>query len=446
MVSITAVRDNNGAIPRLYGSDLVAVFVGGTSGIGESTARAFIRNTTASRAYLIERDQARASRIIEELRQIKPDSQVEFIKADVSSSGEDRLNLLFLSPGTGSMKGPDEAVQGKTILITGVSPGSLGLATAEAFTSQLPTNLIISGRSTEKVQAAITHLESTYPATTYHALIMDLSSQKSVRAAASQLLANTSIPTIDILINNAGVMSIPTRTLTEDGLETTFATNRIGHFLFTNLILPKLIKAASTTTTTKASDSGLAPPTRIINLSSFGHKFSPVRFTDLSFSILPNELPESERPDLRITEHTTASSPTAQSKTANILHAISLNQKLLAKYNIAAFAVHPGAVDTGIGRHAIPSDVEAALQRVKDLGMDPTQKSREVGANTTVLAAVDPRLKVVGVDSGDGQVKGVYLADCKVDDGGVVAFATDRGIAERLWSVSEELVGERFGF
>ncbi|OJZ91887.1 hypothetical protein ASPFODRAFT_55549 [Aspergillus luchuensis CBS 106.47] len=436
MVSITAVRDNNGAIPRLYGSDLVAVFVGGTSGIGESTARAFIRNTTTSRAYLIGRDQARASRIIEELRQIKPDSQAEFIKSDVSllrevdevcmdiKKKEDRLNLLFLSPGTGSMKGPDEAVQGKTILITGVSPGSLGLATAEAFTSQLPTNLIISGRSTEKVQAAITHLESTYPATTYHALIMDLSSQKSVRAAASQLLADTSIPTIDILINNAG-----------------------------------LIKAASTTTTTtttKASDSGLAPSTRIINLSSFGHKSSPVRFTDLSLIKLPKELPESERPDLQITEYLTGNSHAdeayygffsyGQSKTANILHAISLNQELLAKYNIAAFAVHPGVVDTGIGRHATPSDVEAALQRVKDLGMDPTQKSRELGANTTVLAAVDPRLKVVDVDSGDGQVKGVYLADCKVDDGGVVAFATDRGIAERLWSVSEGLVGERFDF
>ncbi|GLA91218.1 hypothetical protein AtubIFM61612_005550 [Aspergillus tubingensis] len=124
MVSITAVRDNNGAIPRLYGSDLVAVFVGGTSGIGESTARAFIRNTTASRAYLIGRDQARASRIIEELRQIKPDSHVEFIKADVSllrevdevcmdiKKKEDRLNLLFLSPGTGSMNGPDETSEG----------------------------------------------------------------------------------------------------------------------------------------------------------------------------------------------------------------------------------------------------------------------------------------------------------------------------------------------
>ena len=106
-------------------SKLIFHVVGGTSGIGESTARAFIRNTTASRAYLIGRDQARASRIIEELRQIKPDSQVEFIKADVSllrevdevcmdiKKKEDRLNLLFLSPGTGSMNGPDGMIARK---------------------------------------------------------------------------------------------------------------------------------------------------------------------------------------------------------------------------------------------------------------------------------------------------------------------------------------------
>lgn len=93
--------------------------VGGTSGIGESTARAFIRNTNTSRAYLVGRDQARAIQIIEELRQVKPDSQISFVKADVSllwevdnvcraiQQKEDRLNILFLSPGVGTMKGRD---------------------------------------------------------------------------------------------------------------------------------------------------------------------------------------------------------------------------------------------------------------------------------------------------------------------------------------------------
>ncbi|KAL3463944.1 short-chain dehydrogenase/reductase [Aspergillus heterothallicus] len=124
MASIAAVRENNAGITRLYGSGLVAVFVGGTSGIGESTARAFVRNTDASRAYLIGRDEARAMGIIEELRQLKPDSQVTFIKSDVSllrevdracsaiQEKEEKVNILFLSPGTESMNGRDETDEG----------------------------------------------------------------------------------------------------------------------------------------------------------------------------------------------------------------------------------------------------------------------------------------------------------------------------------------------
>ncbi|KAE8381492.1 short-chain dehydrogenase/reductase [Aspergillus bertholletiae] len=124
MASIAAVRDNNSRITQLYGSGLVAVFVGGTSGIGESTARAFVRNTAASRVYLIGRDQARASQIIKELQQVNPDTSVDFIKSDVSllrgvdeachtiQQKEERLNLLFLSPGVATTKGRDETDEG----------------------------------------------------------------------------------------------------------------------------------------------------------------------------------------------------------------------------------------------------------------------------------------------------------------------------------------------
>lgn len=154
MASITTVLDNNSAITRRYGPGLVAVFgessafrdcsfppnarvqdhafalieflgefilsstVGGTSGIGESTARAFIQNTGGSRAYLVGRDQTRATEIIKELQQMKPDAQVTFIKSDVSllhevddacsviQPDEDKVNILFLSPGMGTLKGP----------------------------------------------------------------------------------------------------------------------------------------------------------------------------------------------------------------------------------------------------------------------------------------------------------------------------------------------------
>ncbi|RDW64362.1 uncharacterized protein DSM5745_09773 [Aspergillus mulundensis] len=329
-------------------------------------------------------------------------------------------------------------IHGKTVIITGVSPKSLGLATAAAFASQSPANLILTGRSPDKVEAAINELKSIYPNVKYHALILDLASQSSVRAAAAQLNKDASIPSVDILINNAGVMAIPTLTTPD------FATNHIGHFLFTNLILPKLIKAASTSST----------PTRIINVTSFGHQFSPVRFSDVNFTKAGAELPESERPEYQKTEFFTGKSHAddvyygffsyAQSKTANILHSVALNQKLWEKHGIASFAVHPGAVDTNINRHATPSDIELALKRVKELGFDSAQKTPGQGANTTVFAAVGSDLRPVGFE-GD-HARGAYLADCKVDDENVAAFATNKVFAERLWALSEELVGEKFDF
>lgn len=136
------------------------------------------------------------------------------------------------------------SVIGKTIIITGVSPDSLGLATALAFASQKPKQLILTGRSEDNVQSSIKSLRSEYPNVQYHALIMDLASQASVRTAAAKVNDDDGISAIDILVNNAGVMAIPRLTLSEDGIETTFATNHIGHFLFTNLIMPKIISAS----------------------------------------------------------------------------------------------------------------------------------------------------------------------------------------------------------
>ncbi|RAH68889.1 NAD(P)-binding protein [Aspergillus aculeatinus CBS 121060] len=334
------------------------------------------------------------------------------------------------------------SIKGKTIILTGVSPKSLGLATASAFASQSPANLILTGRSAEKVEASINDLKSNYPNIKYHALIMDLASQSSVRAAAATINDDDSIPTVDIIVNNAGVMAIPDLNLSEDGIEITFATNHIGHFLFTNLILPKLIKAAQTSST----------PTRIINVSSFGHQFSPVRFSDINFSKRPSDLPEEERPDLQKTEFFTGNSHAddiyygffsyAPSKTANILYSVSLNQRLQEKYGITSFAVHPGAVNTNINRHATPSDIEQAHKRVKELGFDPTQKAIEQGANTSAFAAIATNLP--SVNTSETQVKGVYLADCEIDDANVAAFATNSAFAERLWTLSEELVKQKF--
>ncbi|KAN0071814.1 hypothetical protein V8E54_010410 [Elaphomyces granulatus] len=123
MVSLQTIRANNASLKTL-GPELVAVFVGGTSGIGETAAREFVRHTLAPRVYLIGRSEAQASRIISELSKLNPDGKVGFIKSDISllrgvdkacdeiKSKESRVNLLFMSAGILTSKGRDETVEG----------------------------------------------------------------------------------------------------------------------------------------------------------------------------------------------------------------------------------------------------------------------------------------------------------------------------------------------
>ncbi|KAH8430539.1 uncharacterized protein LDX57_008203 [Aspergillus melleus] len=145
------------------------------------------------------------------------------------------------------------------------------------------------------------------------------------------------ILTIDILINNAGVMAIPTRLLTKNGHETTFATNHIAHFLFTNLLLPKMIKASSASTTID-SDSGLAPP----NKNNKPHLLRPTFHKAPRRTTLVRGSLASEIIYLTGSTHTDEACYSffsyGQSKTASILYVVSLSQEL-AKFNIAALAV-----------------------------------------------------------------------------------------------------------
>ena len=121
----------------------------------------------------------------------------------------------------------------------------------------------------------------------YRALKLDLSSQKAVRAAATEVLSWTDIPAIDIAVNSAGVMNLPERQLSEEGIEMHFATNHIGHFLFTSLLMPKFLKAA------KGNPKGA---TRIVNITSLSPTVSPMRWSDLNFEKINKDLPQAEQP------------------------------------------------------------------------------------------------------------------------------------------------------
>ncbi|KAL3463941.1 NAD(P)-binding protein [Aspergillus heterothallicus] len=315
-----------------------------------------------------------------------------------------------------------ESIKKKTILTTGVSPNSLGLVTAAALAAQAPKRLILTGRSAHKVQAAVNELESTYPDVKYKVLLMDLSSQESVRNAAATLNGNTEISAIDILINNAGVMDIPERTLSKDGIEISFATKHIGHFLFMNLIIDKLVAASK-------SSQGLV---RTINLTSFGHQFSLIRFSDTNFTKTAAELPEEERPELQKAQFFYVRDWSndayagmfsyGQSKRANILFSAQLTRISGGTANLA--------------------EVEHALARAKGLDFAGGSKTREQGANSSFWAAVNPSL--APVDFAETLVKGVYVTDCAIADEGCADFARNAVCAERLWQLSEELVGETF--
>ena len=329
----------------------------------------------------------------------------------------------------------DFSIRNKVILITGVANGGLGGATARALAAHSPRLLILAGRSAVKVNAVIDDIAITHPTIACRFLHVDLFSQISVRAAAAIVLAYPE--PLHILINNAAVMNIPERTLTSDGLETQFATNHLGPFLLTNRLLPKLLSSVPS-----------SPPdsVRIINLSSVGHQFSPLRFSDLNFSRANDSLPQSEQFPFETLEklgilgkaegHYFPAVAYAQSKTANILFTVALNARLGVARGIQSFAVHPGSIDTDLQRHEDPERLAEARKRFGD---KLVRKTLEEGASTMLVAALDPSL--------DYEKGNIYMSDC--------AFAEpaewcrgERGKegAERLWRVSEKLVGEDFAW
>ena len=324
-------------------------------------------------------------------------------------------------------------IAGKIILITGVNLGGIGGSTVEALAAHSPQMLILTGRSQAKVDEVIKKTQPLHPKVTYRFLHLDLSSQRSVRAAAQEVLSSSDIPQVDILINNAGVMDIQTRTLSEDGVEMQFATNHIGHFLFTNLILPKLI--ASSEKLPKGA-------TRVVNVSSTGHQFSPVRFSDPNFTVPADRLPESEKPNYARMEELLMKTggvyiPFAaygQSKTANILFSLALTRRLYSEHGILSFSLHPGSIPTELIRHSDTAHLDAVRKRFMGIVM---RKTLGMGAATTLVAALDPKLGPAR-ETGEG----VYLSDCQIIE--PMNWARDPIATEKLWALSNDIVGETF--
>ncbi|KAJ0107661.1 uncharacterized protein J7T55_010266 [Diaporthe amygdali] len=309
-------------------------------------------------------------------------------------------------------------IAGKIILITGASAGSLG----ESFVKQVavgkPAILILAGRSVSKMQGLIDELNASHPTVNVKPLPLNLLSFTDVRKAADTLNSWADVPQIDILINNAGIMAVPYK-LTEDGFETQFQTNHLSHFLFTNLIMDKLL----------ASN---AP--RVIFVSSGVHRIGHIRWSDYNF----NE-----------GKHYQRWLAYGQSKTANALTALALAERLGSK-GVLSFSLCPGTIYTNLAAHGLDDQASFAadLTEMDNIygnkwlwGMaDMKFKTLDQGAATHVFAAFDNSIK---------EHNGAFLSDCHVADPfleEVYSWATSKVDAERLWKLSEKLVGQEFKF
>jgi NAD(P)-dependent dehydrogenase (short-subunit alcohol dehydrogenase family) len=300
-------------------------------------------------------------------------------------------------------------LSGKRVLITGVSAG-LGVETARALAAH-GASIVGAARDLAKARDATAPVRAALkPGATFDLVELDLASLKSVRAAADYLVAQGK--PFDVVIANAGVMATP-KGQTADGFETQFGTNHLGHFVFVNRVA-KLIK----------------PGGRVVALSSAGHRFADVDLDDPSFERTQYQ------PFLAY----------GRSKTANALFAVEFDRRHKAK-GIRAAAVHPGGIQTELGRHMTPELIQqmmASINQARAPGAPPFEfKTVPQGSATTVWAGFVANADAVG---------GHYCEDCHVAHlnpdpntrDGVRPYAIDADRAKALWAKSEALVGEKF--
>ena len=163
-----------------------------------------------------------------------------------------------------------------------------------------------------------------------------------------------------------------------------------------------------------------------MNVSSWGHIVSDIRYPDTSFNAGKDYVPWIAY---------------GQAKTANILFSVELNRKLAGK-GVRSFALHPGSILSGLQKYVTPEMMLEAKEMWERMGKEmPTRKTLQQGCSTTLRAALDPSL----TEEGENRV---YLSDCQLsnDPETVKPYAIDEDNAKKCWGLSEEMVGEKFEY
>ncbi|NPC97442.1 SDR family NAD(P)-dependent oxidoreductase [Nocardioides sp. zg-DK7169] len=299
--------------------------------------------------------------------------------------------------GMSSNRPPEPAVH----VVTGATAG-LGLETAARLAEQ-GHHVVLCGRGQERLEAARATILERQSDASLDLLELDLASLEQVRRAAGQVRHR--YESVDVLISNAGVMYTPLER-TSDGFEWQFGVNHLGHFEWTKQLMPLLLAGSGA---------------RVVNLSSAGHRAHGVDLADANWE---------RRPYDKFAAY-------AASKTANILFTVELERRS-GRYGVHAFAVHPGTVNTTLGRYMTREDMRHLKQLVAERAGAPSGEKPpplvystvQDGAATSVWAATSHEL--------DGR-GGLYLSDCAENTPAPHAVAADQ--AEELWRLSEALCG-----
>ncbi|MCA3709730.1 MAG: SDR family NAD(P)-dependent oxidoreductase [Phenylobacterium sp.] len=296
---------------------------------------------------------------------------------------------------------------GRTAIVTGAATG-IGIETARAL-AEAGAEVIIAARKPDLAGAAAADINHTAKGPEARFEMLDLASLASVRAFAERWGGRP----LDLLINNAGVMACPLAR-TEDGLEMQIGTNHFGHFLL-GVLLASALEAG-------AQKSGSA--SRLVSLSSIGHRRSDIQWDDPNYRTRPYDKWESY----------------GQAKTANSLFAVGFHARYASR-GVTANAVMPGGIMTPLQRHMERAEMVALGWIDPETGaVREGFKTPEQGASTSVWAAVARELEGVG---------GLYLENCQeavpwtpeAPFIGVMPHALDPEGAERLWVLSLQVTG-----
>jgi NAD(P)-dependent dehydrogenase (short-subunit alcohol dehydrogenase family) len=292
---------------------------------------------------------------------------------------------------------------GRSAVVTGA--GGLGFETALAL-ARAGAEVILASRNPEKGAAAVDEVRAAAPEAQVRFERLDLASLASVRDFAARLLGERT--RLDLLVNNAGVMALPKRQVTEDGFERQFGTNHLGHFALTALLAP-LLRAAA------------AP--RVVTVSSLAHLQGAIHFDDLQWE-------GRYRP----------SAAYAQSKLANLLFALELQRRAdAAGWNLKSLAAHPGVSRTELIANG-PGGGFGGYKLFKMIVGPLLSQSAAAGALPTLYAATAPDVRGGDYFGPDGPIE-MKGAPARAR---ISSRAKDEAVARRLWEESERLTGVTF--